>query len=96
MLLISKSLKYMKTSALEGSSSTHPCACGTGHGFYTGKEIRAREAEQAQWASERFSDFQDRNSMEEAVFPTWCPTIELEELPSSTNIMSPFGSIQTW
>jgi len=88
MLLISNSLKYMRTAALESSSSTHPCACGTAHGFYTGKEIRAREAEQARWASEKFSDCLDPIVIEEAVFPTSSPAIVLEESPSNSSTSS--------
>lgn len=95
MVLISKSLKYMRTAALEISSSTYPCACGTSHGYYTGKEIGACETEQAQWASERFSNCHDPNAME-VVFPTCSPAIELDESPSDSNAVSPFGFIQTW
>ncbi|KAI9687403.1 MAG: hypothetical protein M1820_010472 [Bogoriella megaspora] len=94
MVLISKSLKYMGSAALASFSSTSLCPCGTDRGFYTGKEIKAREAEQARWASDRFSNCHGRNTVKEATFPTWTAS-GLEELSSSSNTTSSFDSIQT-
>ena len=96
MRLISKSLRYMRTFGLERLNSLRRCGCGTAHGSYTGKEVQSREAEQAQWASERFTKGFDHIAIEEVNVPAWAPAVAaLEESPSGSDTVPTFSSVQT-
>ena len=96
MSLVSKSLRYMRAFGLESLNSIRRCGCGSAHCSYTGKEIQSREAEQAQWANERFTKGLDHIAIEEVDVLAWTPAVAaLEESPSSSDTVPPFSSVQT-
>jgi hypothetical protein len=56
MLLVTKSLQYLRAAASDCYPSMNTCACGTAHDAYSSRYINLRQAEEDQWAMGKFND----------------------------------------